>query len=59
MQPANLTFSAITEQLTRALGEAVIRIWSNLPREVQNRVFQRSGSLTGRTYKVAVGSLPA
>jgi hypothetical protein len=24
------------EQLTRALGEAVIRIWSNLPQEVQS-----------------------
>ena len=29
------TSSVITEQLRRALGEAVIRIWSNLPQEVQ------------------------
>ena len=28
------------DQLTRALGEAVIRIWSNLPQEVQNHLFQ-------------------
>ena len=26
---------AITDQLTRALGEAVIRLWSNLPQDVQ------------------------
>jgi hypothetical protein len=31
MDPIN---SVITDQLTRALGEAVIRIWSNLPQEV-------------------------
>ena len=29
-------------QLTRALGEAVIRIWSNLPQELQNRLFQEA-----------------
>jgi hypothetical protein len=29
-----------TEQLTRALGEAVIRIWSDLPQDVQDRVFK-------------------
>ena len=29
------TSSAITDQLTNALGEAVIRIWSNLPQDRQ------------------------
>ena len=28
------------DQLTRALGEAVIRIWSNLPQDVQNHLFR-------------------
>jgi hypothetical protein len=32
--------AAITEQLTRALGEAVIRIWSDLPQDVQDRLFK-------------------
>ena len=30
------------DQLTRALGEAVIRIWSNLPQDVQNHLFQEA-----------------
>ena len=34
--------SVTAEQLTRALGEAVIRIWSNLPQDVQNHLFQSS-----------------
>ena len=28
------------DQLTRALGEAVIRIWSDLPQEVQDHLFK-------------------
>ncbi len=34
--------SVTAEQLTRALGEAVIRIWSNLPQDVQNHLFQEA-----------------
>jgi hypothetical protein len=34
--------TAITDQLTRALGEAVIRIWSNLPQGVQDRLFKEA-----------------
>jgi hypothetical protein len=30
------------DQLTRALGEAVIRIWSSLPQDVQNHLFQEA-----------------
>ena len=30
------------DQLTRALGEAVIRIWSNLPQDVQNHLFREA-----------------
>ena len=30
------------EQLSRALGEAVIRIWSNLPQDVQHRLFEEA-----------------
>ena len=34
--------SITKEQLTRALGQAVIRIWSNLPQEVQDQLFNES-----------------
>jgi transcriptional regulator with XRE-family HTH domain len=44
MPPTHPTSSVITEQLTRALGEAVIRIWSNLPQDVQNHL--RNSSVT-------------
>ena len=36
---------ATAEQLTRALGEAVIRIWSNLPQDVQNHLFRQVACL--------------
>jgi hypothetical protein len=32
MPPTDPTSNVITDQLTRALGEAVIRIWSDLPK---------------------------
>ena len=33
---------AITDQLTRALGEAVIRLWGNLPQDVQDRLLKEA-----------------
>ena len=42
MPPTDRTSSVITEQLRRALGEAVIRIWSNLPQEVQDHLFNEA-----------------
>jgi hypothetical protein len=44
MPPTDPTSSVITDQLTRALGEAVIRIWSNLPQDVQNHLFQEAAT---------------
>jgi hypothetical protein len=43
--------SVITEQLTRALGEAVIRIWSNLPQDVQNHLFQEAVASQGESMR--------
>jgi hypothetical protein len=43
--------SVITDQLTRALGEAVIRIWSNLPQDVQNHLFQEAVSWQGESIR--------
>jgi predicted esterase len=39
------------EQLTRALGEAVIRIWSSLPRDVQNHLFQEAVTSQGESIR--------
>ena len=39
MPPIN---SITKEQLTRALGQAVIRIWSNLPQDVQDHLFKEA-----------------
>ena len=40
---ANMPPLSITkEQLTRALGQAVIRIWSNLPQDVQDHLFKEA-----------------
>ena len=40
-----------TDQLTRALGEAVIRIWSNLPQEVQNHLFREAVRSQGESIR--------
>jgi hypothetical protein len=39
------------DQLTRALGEAVIRIWSNLPQEVQNHLFREAVRSQGESIR--------
>jgi hypothetical protein len=36
------TASTTSEQLSRALGEAVVRIWSRLPQEVQHNLFEEA-----------------
>jgi hypothetical protein len=46
------TPSVTANQLTRALGEAVVRIWSNLPQEVQNRLFQEAVTSHGETVRL-------
>jgi flagellar motor switch protein FliG len=33
---------AMSEQLSRALGEAVVRIWSHLPQEIQHNLFEEA-----------------
>jgi hypothetical protein len=39
------------EQLTRALGEAVIRIWSDLPQDVQDRLFKEAVASRGESIR--------
>jgi hypothetical protein len=50
MPPIHPTSSAITE-LTRALGEAVIRIWSNLPQDVQIQLFEEAVTSQGESIR--------
>jgi hypothetical protein len=51
MPPINPTSTVITDQLTRALGEAVIRIWSNLPQEVQDHLFKEAVASQGESIR--------
>jgi hypothetical protein len=39
------------DQLTRALGEAIVRMWSNLPQEVQHRLFEEAIASKGETIR--------
>jgi hypothetical protein len=39
------------DQLTRALGEAVVRIWSNLPQDVQHHLFEAAITSKGETIR--------
>jgi hypothetical protein len=39
------------DQLTRALGEAVVRIWSKLPQDVQNHLFQEAVTSQGESIR--------
>src|SRR5262245_6348702 len=43
--------SATVDQLTRALGEAVVRTWSHLPQEVQNQLFEEAVSSQGESIR--------
>jgi len=43
--------SVIVEQLTRALGEAVIRTWSTLPQEVQDHLFKEAVASQGEAIR--------
>ena len=51
MPPADPTPSVTADQLTRALGEAVIRIWSNLPQDVQLHLFQEAVTSQGESIR--------
>jgi hypothetical protein len=51
MPPTNSTSTIITDQVTRALGEAVIRSWSNLPQDVQNHLFKEAVASEGECIR--------
>jgi hypothetical protein len=41
----------LSEQLGRALGEAVIRLWGKLPQDVQHRLFEEAVSSLGESIR--------
>jgi hypothetical protein len=51
MPPTDPASSVTADQLTRALGEAVVRIWSNLPQDVQNHLFQEAVTSQGESIR--------
>ena len=51
MPSTDPTPSVTADQLTRALGEAVIRIWSNLPQDVQLHLFQEAVTSHGESIR--------
>jgi len=46
-----------TEHLSRALGEAVVRIWGYLPRDVQSRLFNETLNSQHRRMRPQLASL--
>jgi hypothetical protein len=51
LPPTDSTTTIIMDQLTRALGEAVIRSWSNLPQEVQDHLFKEAVASQGESIR--------
>jgi hypothetical protein len=41
----------VVEQLTSALGEAVVRTWSNLPHDVQHHLFEEAITSKGEIVR--------
>ena len=42
---------AALEQISRALGEAVIRMWGRLPTEIQHEIFEEVVTVCGETMR--------
>jgi hypothetical protein len=51
MPPTDPTSGVITEQLMRALGETAIRVWSNLPQDVQDHLFKEAVASQGESIR--------
>ena len=43
--------SATAEQFTSALGEAVVRVWSRLPQDVQHHLFEQAVTSRGESIR--------
>ncbi len=47
------------EKLSRALGEAVVGIWSNLPQDVQHALFEEVAASQGESVRHQLAIKPA
>jgi hypothetical protein len=47
----NSILDVTAERLTRALGEAVVRTWSNLPHDVQHHLFEQAAKSVGESMR--------
>jgi hypothetical protein len=51
MPPTDPASRVTTDQLTQALGEAVIRLWSSLPQDVQDHLFKGAVASQGESIR--------
>lgn len=45
-----------SECLTRVLGDAVVRIWSSMPHDIQRRLFEEVVARRGEAIKVSLAT---
>lgn len=43
----SVTMQQTSDQMSRALGEAVVKLWSRLPQDVQHDLFEEAARLGG------------
>ena len=46
-----VTIHQTSEQLSRALGEAVVKLWSRLPQDVQHDLFEEAATVRGEAIR--------
>jgi hypothetical protein len=51
MPPTDPSATVSVDELTRALGEAAIRIWSSLPQDLQDRLFKEAVASQGESVR--------
>jgi hypothetical protein len=48
----NLSAKPTSQQLSGALGEAVVRLWSSMPHEIQHRLFEEVITYQGEDIRL-------
>jgi hypothetical protein len=46
-----MVYHRTSDQLSRALGEAVVKVWGNLPHYLQNRLFKEATAFLGEEIR--------
>ena len=47
----SVTVHQTSEQLSRALGEAVVKLWSRLPQDIQHALFEEAATRRGEAIR--------